>query len=56
MILFITLTIIAILLLMCTVFAISVGGAVFIMIFADIIVCAAIIIWIMMRLIKKKKK
>lgn len=55
MILFITLAIIAILLLVFTVFAVAVGGAVFIVIFADVIVCAAIIIWIVMRLVKKKK-
>lgn len=56
MILFITLAIIAILLLVFTVFAVAVGGAVFIVIFADVIVCAAIIIWIAMRLVKKKKR
>lgn len=42
-----------------TVFAvtiISVGGTAFIIIFADVIVCALSIFWILKRLFKRKKK
>lgn len=36
--------------------AIAVGGASFIIIFGDVIVCMAIIIWIVKCLIKRRKK
>ena len=51
-ILLITLTIIAIV----SVLVLSVGGAAFIVIFGDLVVCMAIIIWIMRLLAKRKKK
>lgn len=35
---------------------IGVGGAAFSVIFADVIVCMAIIIWIMKKIFKRKKK
>lgn len=44
-----------IVLLVTTVIALSVGGAAFILVFGDIIVCMAIIIWIVKRLTKRKK-
>lgn len=34
----------------------SVGGAAFIVVFGDLIVCALMIVWIMKRLLKKKTK
>ena len=51
-ILLITLAIIAV----SSVLILSVGGAAFIVIFGDLVVCMAIIIWIMKRLVKRKKK
>lgn len=36
-----------------TVLAISAGGAVFIVVFGDVIVCAVLIIWLIKKLIKK---
>ena len=44
-----------IVLMVTTVIALSMGGAAFILVFADVIVCMAIIIWIVKRLIKRKK-
>jgi hypothetical protein len=44
-----------IVLMVTTVIALSVGGAAFILVFGDVIVCMAIIIWIVKRLIKRKK-
>lgn len=38
-----------------TIIGISIGGSVFIVVFGDVIVCIAIIIWIMKRLFKEKK-
>lgn len=38
-----------------TVLAISAGGAAFIVLFGDVIVCGFIIIWIMKKLVKRKK-
>lgn len=55
MVLFTILTLILLLLTVITIAAISIGGAVTIVLFGDVIVCAAIIVWIMKRLIKKKK-
>ena len=51
-ILLITLAIIAV----SSVLILSVGGAAFIVIFGDLVVCMAIIIWIMRRLAKRRKK
>lgn len=39
-----------------TVIALSAGGAAFIIIFGDVIVCVIIIAWIIKRLFKRKKK
>lgn len=44
-----------IVLMVTTVIALSVGGAAFILVFGDVIVCMAIIVWIVKRLIKRKK-
>lgn len=44
-----------IVLMVTTIIALSVGGAAFILIFGDVIVCMAIIIWIVKRLTKRKK-
>lgn len=55
MILF-TILMVTLFLLMCaTVIAISIGGAAFIIVFGDVIVCVAIIIWMVRRLTKRKK-
>lgn len=56
MILFLILLLILLILTISTVIAISVGGSVFIILFGDVIVCAFIIVWLLGRLIKKKKK
>lgn len=39
-----------------TVISIAVGGAAFIIVFADVIVCVCIMVWIVKRLIGRKKK
>ena len=44
-----------IVLMVTTVIALSMGGAAFILVFGDVIVCMAIIIWIVKRLTKRKK-
>lgn len=54
----ILLTILFIILAILIIFAvavISVGGAVFTIVFADVIVCAIIIIWLIVKLIKRKR-
>ena len=56
MILFITLLIMALLLAVFTVFAIAIGGSVFIVVFGDVIVCIFLIVWIIKKLFKKKSK
>ena len=56
MILFVILLITALVLAVITVAALSIGGAAFIITFGDVIVCIAILIWIMKRLFRKKKK
>lgn len=56
MILTIILLLMAVALTMFAVIIISVGGTAFIIIFADIIVCALFIFWILKRLFKRKKK
>ena len=56
MILFIILLLMLILLTVITVTVISAGGAVLIVLFGDVIVCAGLIIWIMKRLVSKKRK
>ena len=56
MILFMTLLIMALLLAVLTVFAIAIGGSVFIVVFGDVIVCIFLIVWIIKNLFKKKPK
>lgn len=56
MILFTTLLIMALLLAVFTVFAIAIGGSVFIVVFGDVIVCIFLIVWIIKKLFKKKSK
>lgn len=55
MILFTILCMILLLLTVITVFAISVGGSIMIVLFGDVIVCGVLIAWILKRLAKKKK-
>lgn len=55
MILFTILALVALFLIIFTVVAVSIGGAVFVIIFGDIIVCIAIIVWIIKKILKKKK-
>lgn len=55
MVLFTILTIIALFLVAFTILAVAAGGTVFIIIFGDVIVCVMIILWIMKRLIRRKK-
>lgn len=56
MILFMILLLTLLLITVLTVIAISAGGAVFIVLFGDVIVCGFLIIWIMKKLIGRKKK
>lgn len=53
MILFTILALVALFLIIFTVVAVSIGGAAFIIIFGDIIVCIAIIVWIIKKILKK---
>ena len=55
MVLFIVLAIIVLLLALVTIAVVSVGGAAFIILFGDVIVCIWIIIKIMKAITKKKK-
>lgn len=55
MVLFMILATILTLLLMFTVAVVSIGGAVGIVLFSDVIVCIGIILLIMKKIIKKKK-
>lgn len=55
MILFTILLLTLIILTILSVLAISMGGAIFIIVFGDVIVCIFIIVWILKRLIKKKR-
>lgn len=55
MILFSILAIITLILLVAAILIVSIGGTAFIIIFADVLVCIAILVWIMWRLIKKKR-
>lgn len=54
MILFILLLLIVIILTVVTIAVLSVAGAGFIIIFGDVIVCIAILIWIIKKIINKK--
>lgn len=55
MILFTVLLLIALFLIIFTVGTIAIGGATFVIIFGDVIVCIALIIWIIKKLTKRKK-
>lgn len=55
MILFTLLAFVLLILIVVTVVAVSIGGAAFVIIFGDVIVCIAIIMWIIKQLIKIKK-
>lgn len=56
MILITILALILILLVALVIMAIAVGGSTFIVLFGDVIVCAAIIGWIIYKLAQKRKK
>lgn len=56
MVLFLILLLITIILAIVTVVAVSIGGATFIILFGDVIVCVFIIVWIMKRLFRRKRK
>lgn len=53
MITFLTLMIMAILVLVVSILVLSIGGAVGIVIFGDLIVCVLLIVWLMKKLFKK---
>lgn len=53
MILFAILTLIAIILTAITVFAVSIGGSIAVVLFGDVIVCIALIIWVIARMSKR---
>lgn len=55
MVLFALLTITLIFLVLFLIFAVAIGGAAFIVVFADVIVCACIIAWIMKVILKRRK-
>lgn len=55
MILFSILVLMTLLLMVVTVVALSVGGAAFIVIFGDVIICVFILMWIIKRLWKRRK-
>ena len=55
MILFTILSIILVMLIVTAVVILGVGGGAFIIVFADLIVCVFVIIWIIKRLIKRRK-
>lgn len=56
MILFTILTIMLLSLIAITVIAVSIGGAAFIAVFGDVIVCVFLLVWIVKKLVSKKKK
>ena len=55
MILFTILSIVLVMLIVTAVVVLGVGGGAFIIVFADLIVCVFVIIWIIRRLIKRRK-
>lgn len=55
MILLTILILILLILTVITVLAISIGGSVFIVVFGDAIVCMLVIVWIIKKLIKRRK-
>lgn len=52
---FIVLVMVLLMLLIVTAIIIAIGGSAFILVFGDLIVCIAIIVWIIKRIRKKKK-
>lgn len=54
MVLFMILLLTALALVVFTVLAVSAGGAVFIVLFSDVIVCVFILAWLMKKIAKKK--
>ena len=56
MILFTILAVTLIILTRITVLAVGAGGAIFVVLFGDVIVCIFLIVWLMKRLIDKKKE
>lgn len=56
MFLILLLMIIALILIAVTVIAVSVGGSVFILVFSDVIVCIGFIIWLIVKLINRRKE
>ena len=55
MILFITLLITLLVLAVIVTLAVGIGGAAFIVVFGDVIVCILIIVWIMKKILKRRK-
>ena len=55
MVLFVLLLLITLILCVVTLAVLSVGGAVGIILFGDVIVCVLILIWIMKKILTKKK-
>lgn len=55
MILFAILILTLVILVTVTVLAVSLGGSIFIILFSDVIVCIFLIVWILVRLIKRRK-
>lgn len=56
MLLLISLLLMLFILIVVTVLAISIGGSIAVVLFGDVIVCIFIIVWIIKRLIERKKK
>ena len=56
MLLLISLLLMLFILIVVTVLAISIGGSIAVILFGDVIVCIFIIVWIIKRLIERKKK
>ena len=56
MLLLISLLFMLFILIVVTVLAISIGGSIAVILFGDVIVCIFIIVWIIKRLIERKKK
>lgn len=55
MITFLALVLILVILAVVSVIILAVGGSAFILVFGDLIVCIAIIVWIIKHIFKKKK-
>lgn len=55
MILATILAIVAVILIVFAVLVITIGGSAFIIVFADVLVCAAIIVWIIKAILKRKR-